>query len=146
MQINTLIRKTKEKEKKRVGRGGKRGTYSGRGIKGQKARAGHKIRPEIRDLLKKIPKLRGRGLHVNTSITKKPFVVNLKNIVEVFSDKNIVTPKTLLEKGLVSKKDGKVPPIKILGTGTIAKAISISGCAFSLSVREKIEKAGGTIN
>ena len=53
MQLHTLKRKTKNKTKKIVGRGGKRGTYSGRGLKGQKARAGRKIRPEFRDLLKK---------------------------------------------------------------------------------------------
>ncbi len=51
----------KEKSKKRVGRGGKRGTYSGRGIKGQKSRAGRKMRPAIRDLIQRTPKLRGVG-------------------------------------------------------------------------------------
>ena len=52
MQLHTLKRKTKNKTKKRVGRGGKRGTYSGKGLKGQKSRAGKKIRPEIRDIIK----------------------------------------------------------------------------------------------
>jgi large subunit ribosomal protein L15 len=145
MQLNTLVRKTKEKGKKRVGRGGKRGTYSGRGIKGQKARAGHRIRPEIRDLIKKIPKRRGRGIHVNTPITKGFFPVNLDVIEAVFSEKDVVTPKTLLEKGLIGKKDGKIPPVKILGMGAITKALSISGCVLSGSAREKIEKAGGKI-
>jgi large subunit ribosomal protein L15 len=58
MQLHE-IKGLKNKEKKRVGRGGKRGTYCGRGIKGQKARAGAKIRPALRDFIKKIPKLRG---------------------------------------------------------------------------------------
>ena len=53
MLLRDLKPKTSKKSKKRIGRGGKRGTYSGRGIKGQKARAGHRIRPEIRDILKK---------------------------------------------------------------------------------------------
>ena len=58
MQIHQIIPKTKSKKGKYIGRGGKRGTYSGRGIKGQKARAGRKMRPEIRDMIKKLPKKR----------------------------------------------------------------------------------------
>jgi len=60
MQLHQIQPIHKLKKKKRVGRGGKRGTYCGRGIKGQKARAGAKIRPEIRDLIKRIPKLKGK--------------------------------------------------------------------------------------
>jgi len=59
MQLHELQPTNKKKTKKRVGRGGKRGTYSGRGIKGQKSRAGRKIRPAIRDLMQRTPKLRG---------------------------------------------------------------------------------------
>jgi large subunit ribosomal protein L15 len=55
-----------------VARGGKRGKTAGRGTKGQKARAGHKIRPEIRDVIKRIPKMRGRGKNSNLSIQEKP--------------------------------------------------------------------------
>ena len=47
------------KKPKRVGRGGKRGTYSGHGIKGQRSRAGRRFKPIIRELIKKYPKLRG---------------------------------------------------------------------------------------
>ena len=80
MQLHTLKRKTKNKTKKIVGRGGKRGTYSGRGLKGQKARAGRKIRPEFRDLLKKIPKQRGRGTHMLKSRHAPYAVINLSII------------------------------------------------------------------
>jgi len=59
MQLHEVRPVTINKSKKRVGRGGKRGTYSGRGIKGQKSRAGRKIRPAIRDLMQRTPKLRG---------------------------------------------------------------------------------------
>jgi len=59
MQLHQIQSIHKSKTKKRVGRGGKRGTYCGRGIKGQKSRAGVKIRPAARDLIKKIPKMRG---------------------------------------------------------------------------------------
>lgn len=59
MQLNQIKPVHKLKSKKRVGRGGKRGTYSGTGMNGQKSRAGAKIRPEIRDFIKKTPKKRG---------------------------------------------------------------------------------------
>ena len=61
MQFHTLKPKTRRKKSKTVGRGGTRGKTSGRGTKGQNARAGHKKRPELRDFIKRIPKLRGRG-------------------------------------------------------------------------------------
>lgn len=59
MQLHTLQPTHQLKGKRRIGRGGKRGTYSGRGVKGQGARAGNKIRPGTRDLIQQIPKLRG---------------------------------------------------------------------------------------
>ncbi|OHA88586.1 MAG: hypothetical protein A3C70_01145 [Candidatus Zambryskibacteria bacterium RIFCSPHIGHO2_02_FULL_43_14] len=61
MQFHNLVAKTKRKHTRQVGRGGTRGKTAGRGTKGQNARAGHKKRPEIRDIIKRIPKLRGRG-------------------------------------------------------------------------------------
>ena len=61
MQFHSLKRKTPNKKSKAVGRGGKRGKTSGRGTKGQNARAGRKKRPELRDFIKRVPKLRGRG-------------------------------------------------------------------------------------
>ncbi|MDO8424168.1 MAG: uL15 family ribosomal protein [bacterium] len=61
MQFHTLKRKTPNKKSKMVGRGGTRGKTSGRGTKGQNARAGRKKRPELRDFIKRVPKLRGRG-------------------------------------------------------------------------------------
>lgn len=61
MQFHNLQSKTKRKKSRQVGRGGTRGKTSGRGTKGQNARAGHKKRPEMRDIIKRVPKLRGRG-------------------------------------------------------------------------------------
>ncbi|MEX2013806.1 MAG: hypothetical protein WD896_00425 [Parcubacteria group bacterium] len=61
MQFHNLQSKTKRKFSRQVGRGGTRGKTSGRGTKGQNARAGRKKRPELRDIIKRIPKLRGRG-------------------------------------------------------------------------------------
>ncbi len=61
MQIHELQPLHKFSDKKRIGRSGKRGTYSGRGQKGQGARSGHKIRPANRDYIQRLPKLRGIG-------------------------------------------------------------------------------------
>ena len=61
MQLHQIKPKTKVRKPKRVGRGGRHGKTSGRGTKGQNARAGRKKRPELRDIIKKLPKLRGRS-------------------------------------------------------------------------------------
>ncbi|OHA89959.1 MAG: hypothetical protein A2832_01575 [Candidatus Zambryskibacteria bacterium RIFCSPHIGHO2_01_FULL_44_22b] len=71
MQFHTLKRKTKNKKSRQVGRGGTRGKTSGRGTKGQNARAGRKKRPELRDIIKRVPKLRGRGVSSLKSLNKK---------------------------------------------------------------------------
>ena len=148
MQLHELKRKTKAKSKKRVGRGGLRGKTSGRGHKGQKARAGHSLRPEIRDMIKKLPKLRGHGVNrartVNSSVVK-PTPINLSTLEANFSDGDKVNPKTLVSSGLVNKKKGKVPAVKILGTGTLSKKLEVSKCTISESAKTQIEKAGGKI-
>lgn len=71
MQFHTLKRKTPNQKHKTVGRGGTRGKTSGRGTKGQNARAGRKKRPELRDFIKRVPKLRGRGKNSNKGFQKK---------------------------------------------------------------------------
>lgn len=71
MQFHSLKRKTPNKKSRSVGRGGKRGKTSGRGTKGQNARAGRKKRPELRDFIKRVPKLRGRGVSALKSRQKK---------------------------------------------------------------------------
>jgi len=71
MQWHTLKPRTKRKKSVSVGRGGKRGKTSGRGTKGQNARAGRKKRPEIRDFIKRFPKLRGRGVNSFKSFQPK---------------------------------------------------------------------------
>lgn len=133
MQLHQLKPVHKTKNKKRVGRGGKRGTYSGRGVKGQKARAGAKIRPALRDFIKKIPKK--RGYRFKGRKQEKPQIVNLKDLEKYFKEGEIVNPKTLLEKGLVNKIKGKqLPKVKILGQGTITKKLIIEDCLVSKSV------------
>jgi large subunit ribosomal protein L15 len=145
MQSNQLKRTHKNTKRMTVGRGGKRGKTSGRGGKGQSARAGNKRRPEWRDIIKKLPKLRGRGVNQNKPISDYMKVVNVGRIEEAFSAGDMVTPATLIEKGVVYTQSGRIPAIKILGDGEITKAVKISGCFISGSAKEKIEKAGGVV-
>jgi len=143
MQLNQLQRKTPNKEEKRVGRGGGRGKTSGRGTKGQKARAGHRIRPDVREKVKKLPKLRGYQFN---SIQVKPFVLNVAALERAFTSGDSVTPSVLVERGLIQvRKDNKAPSVKLLGEGELSKKLIVSGCVVSATAKEKIEKAGGSI-
>jgi large subunit ribosomal protein L15 len=141
MQLHTLTRATPNKKGRRVGRGGGRGKTSGRGTKGQKARAGHRIMPAIREQLKKLPKMRGRGVGGLRSIQDKPSIINVSMLEKFFSAGDAVNPKVLLERGAVRGSD----KVKILGDGELSKKLTISGCLVSASARAKIEKAGGSI-
>lgn len=145
MQKHNVKRLHKNKKSVQVGRGGTRGKTSGRGTKGQNARAGHKNRPELRDFIKRFPKLRGRGKNINTSIVEKPFVLSLTTISNAFSAGEKVTPQTLRDKKLITTQKGLLPKIKILG-GTADKKLIVSGVEVSKNVRMTIEKLGGTIS
>lgn len=142
MQLNQLKRVKKNTAAKRVARGGKRGKTAGRGTKGQKARAGHRIRPELRDIIKKYPKHRG---YKNKAFVVKMSPVNLSEIERVFAAGDAVNPETLLAKKLVSRIGGRVPKVKILGTGKLTKAVTVTGCDFSESAKVAIEAVKGTI-
>ncbi|MDH5174163.1 MAG: 50S ribosomal protein L15 [Elusimicrobiota bacterium] len=129
-------------KKKRVGRGpgsGHGGT-SCRGTKGQRSRSGGGVRLGFEGgqmpLIRRLPK---RGF---TRIFKKEYnIVNLRSLEEKFSDNEEVTASTLKEKGLVKKG----LPIKILGSGEITKKLMVKVAGFSKSAREKILKAGGSV-
>lgn len=144
MQIHSLVRKTENKKRMTVARGGKRGKTAGRGTKGQKARAGHKIRPEIRDFIKTLPKLRGRGKNSFQSIQVKPVAVSVDKL-GVFKDGEVITPTVLAQKGIVSLVSGKEPRVKILGTGALSTKLTLERCEVSQSARAVVEKAGGKI-
>lgn len=141
MQLHTLKRDHPNRKAKAVGRGGVRGKTSGRGGKGQTARAGNKRRPQIRDIIKKIPKLRGYRF---SSHTKKASPVNVSSL-NVFAPGTVVNPALLFEQKLVRRVGGKLPLVKILGNGDITVKISITDCIVSKTAKEKIEKAGGNI-
>lgn len=145
MQLHQLQRKTENKAEKRVGRGGIRGKTSGRGTKGQNARAGHKKRPDIREKIKKLPKLRGRGIAGLKSIQGKPMVVNVATLEKVFAAGDTISPTALIERGVLQVRKGTTPVVKVLGDGAITKKLIIAGCVVSASAKEKIEKAGGSI-
>lgn len=145
MQTHNLKRKTPNKKSRQHGRGGTRGKTAGRGTKGQNARAGHKKRPEIRDFIKRIPKLRGRGKNVNTSIETKPKVVNLGEVNKLFKAGDVVSPQTLVKAGLVSKVSGNLPRVKVLASGVLDKALKFKNCMLSLTAKAAIEKAHGSV-
>lgn len=146
MQQHQIKRKTQRKRHRVIGRGGKHAKTAGRGTKGQKARAGRKLRPELRDILKKLPKLRGRGKNSLKSVKSPMVVLNLKSLSEKFSSGESVTVSALYEKGLIKKVLGRLPEIKILGDGEIGKKISVVGISVSESAKKKIESAGGSVS
>lgn len=130
------------RKRRRVGRGpgSGRGTYAGRGLKGQRARAGGKKGLKLkglRGILMSIPKKRGFK-----SIYPKMEIVNIRQLQKKFKSGEAVTPEALMKKGLIDTiKRG----VKILGEGEIKKKLTIVGCAVSESAKKKIEKAGGKI-
>ena len=143
--MHDLKRTHKRIESKLIGRGGKRGKTSGRGGKGQTARAGHKIRPEWRDFIKRMPKLRGYSFQSITGVRNPVVAINLDLIEIAYKNGETVKPSTLFAKGVIEQYKGKNQKIKILGTGEITKKVSIVGCTVSESAKTKIEKAGGSV-
>ncbi len=128
------------KKPKRVGRGtgSGHGKTSCRGQKGQMSRSGAKRRPWFEGgqmpLQRRVPK---RGFHNNFKIEYQ--LINLAQLAKLNVEE--ITPAVLAAKGLV-KKENEL--IKILGTGTVTKAVKIYADAYSAAARDKIQKAGGT--
>jgi len=142
MDLSKLTPDIGSRHKKRIGRGpgsGHGGT-SCRGTKGQRSRSGGGVRLGFEGgqmpLIRRLPK---RGF---TRIFKQEYnIVNLRSLEEKFNDNEEVTPSSLKERGLI-KKD---LPIRILGSGEITKRLKVKVAGFSKSAREKILKAGGTV-
>lgn len=149
MQLHELKPTTPRKTAHRVGRGGKRGKMSGRGHKGQTARSGNSTRPEMREQIKKIPKLRGHGVNRASTVNAErvlPTVVNLSVLEANFEAGSVITPKVLVTAGVISTRRRRAPQVKILGTGEVSKKFIITDCLVSATVKAKIEKAGGTVS
>lgn len=141
MQVHQLTKNTTFKDKKRVGRGGKKGTYCGAGGKGQKGRSGARFKPIVREWLKKYPKLRGYNFSTQTEVS----VINLSELETLFAAKDVITPEILVSRRVIRKIDGKIPAIKVLARGEVTKSFTIEGCVVSAKAKEKLEKVGGII-
>ena len=145
MQNHTLSSAgSKTRKRKRIGRGDAsgNGSYSGKGMKGQKSRSGGGVRPGFEGgqlpLIKRLPSLRGF-----TNIFKSQYhAVNLDTILKMYPNGGDVSPGTLVETGVL--KDQKLP-LKVLGRGEINVNLKVSAHKFTKSAKQKIETAGGTI-
>jgi large subunit ribosomal protein L15 len=152
LNLHSLKPAQPRKDRKRIGRGlgSGKGRYSGRGIKGQKARSGsHKMAPGFEGgqmpIDMRLPKLRGA-----TSADAMPIgpfrtysqPVNLRDLEARFEADEEVTPEALKAKRLIRKVSVDV---KVLGIGELSKALSVSAHSFSKSARNKIEAAGGSV-
>ncbi len=155
MELHTLRSfKSAQKTRKRVGRGlgSSHGTYSTRGMKGQRARSGGSKGLKARGLksfLLRIPKTGGFK-----SIHPKALSVNLDVLEKHYASGDTVTRENLLEKGIIREKKGlrkgKAAPslsarVKILSDGKLTKKLTITQCDLSVKAKAKIEAAGGTV-
>lgn len=148
MQLHELKPTSSRVSARRIGRGGKRGKTSGRGGKGQTARTGNSTRPEMREQIKKLPKLRGHGVNRAIAVNAervRPVVINVSALESAFEAGAKVDPKALVAAGVISAKAKSAPAVKILGAGELTKKLTITGCTVSASAKEKIEKAGGEV-
>ena len=153
LSLSTLKPAQERRARKRVGRGlgSGKGRYSGRGIKGQKARAGsHKMRPGFEGGQMPVYMRLGkqRGPHSKDAMPMGPHrtetvPVNLRDLERVFETGADVTLEALVEKGLIKNTRTDV---KVLGNGELTKKLTVTAHGFSASAREKIEAAGGKAN
>ena len=151
LSLSTLKPVQKRRARKRVGRGlgSGKGRYSGRGIKGQKARSGsHKMRAGFEGGQMPAHMRTGklRGPHSKDAMPIGPFrtftfALNVKDL-ERFDEGADVTPESLAAAGLIKNTRTDV---KILGQGDLTKKLSVTAHRFSKTAREKIERAGGTV-
>lgn len=156
MQLSTLKPGHPRKYRKVIGRGGKRGTTSGKGTKGQKGRAGATVRPGFRGgdnrIWQLFPKSRGASKKAGNNRPHhkhrffavrraKPAEVNLRALT-MFKEGDTVSPTTLAERHLVPMG---TKAVKVLGSGDVTKRLTFSGVRISKSALAKIEAAGGTV-
>lgn len=132
-----------KRKRKRVGRGNAsgHGTYAGRGMKGQKARAGPGIRPYFQGgqlpLTKRLPQKRGF-----TNIFRTEYEIVGVGKLRAFEPGSVVDPQVLRQAGLVKSRQR---PVKILGDGSLDRALTVRAHGFSASGRQKIEAVGGKV-
>ena len=151
LNLSNLKPAQERKDRKRVGRGlgSGKGRYAGRGIKGQKSRAGsHKMRAGFEGgqmpIYMRIGKLRGstsKDAYPVGPFRTYTHPVNVRDL-DRFEAGDEVTPESLVEKGIL--KNTKID-VKLLGTGEISKKLVVRVHAISAAARQKIEAAGGTV-
>ena len=149
LNLSSLKPAQERQDRKRVGRGlgSGKGRYSGRGIKGQKARSGsNKLRPGFEGgqmpIYMRLGKQRGQYSKDAMPVGPHRTRVSAVNVRDLERFDGEVTPETLKEAGLIRNTRLDV---KILGHGDLTKKLTVSAHLFSASAREKIEKAGGSI-
>jgi large subunit ribosomal protein L15 len=152
LNLSTLKPAQSQKSRKRVGRGlgSGKGRYSGRGIKGQKSRAGsHKMRAGFEGGQMPIYMRLGkqRGATSKDAMPIGPFRTSTAPVnvaaLDRFDDGAEVTPEALVEKGLLKNTKADV---KLLGNGDLKKKLTVRVHAISATAREKVEQAGGTVS
>jgi large subunit ribosomal protein L15 len=151
LNLSNLKPASARKDRKRVGRGpgSGKGRYSGRGVKGQKARSGsHKMRPGFEGGQTPVYMRLGkqRGPYSKDAMPIGPHrtfmaAVNVRDL-DRFDAGTEVTPELLAEAGLIRNLRTDV---KILGSGELTKKLSVTAHAFSATARAKIEGAGGSV-
>ena len=142
-KLNSFKLPEKRKSRTRVGRGnGSKGTYSGRGLKGQKSRSGGGVPLFFEGgqlpLVKRLPFLRG----FKNRFKKDFSIVNLLDIENKFNEGDEVNAESLFNHNLIRKKSSNV---KILGNGNLKKSLKIKVHAVTKSAEEKIKKSGSTM-
>ncbi len=139
MELHNLKPNTGNRGKKRIGRGGKRGTYSGRGQKGQHAHAGRRIPSSVRETLSKFPKFRGsRNRRRSTPVLE----IHLNRLGSYADGEGKLSMQIFLERGFIKSLSEKV---KILSGGEPSGAFTIEGIPVSKGARAKIEAKGGAV-
>jgi len=102
----------------------------------------------MREIIKKIPKLRGHGVNRAKTVNSEkvmPTVINVAALEAGLEAGAAVNPKALVAAGLIGTRRKKAPAVKILGAGELSKKFTVTSCEVSASAKEKIEKAGGTV-
>jgi len=102
----------------------------------------------MREIIKKLPKLRGHGKNRARTVNSErvlPVVINVSALETAFEAGAVVSPKSLVTAGVISTTRKQAPKVKILGNGSITKKLTIEDCQLSQSAKEKVEKAGGSV-
>ncbi len=139
MQVDVFKKATNFKKSKRVGRGGKKGTYSGKGMKGQKARTGFSRRPTFEGGKSSIVAITKKLRGFKSKAKKRKETIKLFQLEKFFKNGEEVSLKSLLKKKIIKRTTRNV---KIISGGELKEKLIFKGIAFSKKTQELVEKAG----